>query len=88
MTKEERIKKSLQLKFLAKSKIALNFQIQGLAFDKTSTDDEKDIQFAQLLEKLNATEIKTTELKRNKFNSSAYEFNPFIGLNRKQRRNR
>ena len=38
------------------------------------------------LEKLNEMETMIIKLKRNKYNSSAYEFKPFIGLNRQQRR--
>jgi hypothetical protein len=88
MTKEERIKKSLQLKFLVKGKLFLNLQIRNIAADSKLEDEEKEKQMFQLIEKLQASEIKENELRRNKYNSTFYKFEPFVGLNRQQRRSR
>jgi len=87
MNKEKKIQRKLQLTFLKKMKIALNFQIQTIGMDKEKDEEQKSKEFGQLLDPEMRAEIEEIKLRRNKFGSSKYEFIPFIGLNRKQRRN-
>lgn len=87
MTREEAQHRKMKLKFLDKAKIAVNFQIQGMALEKKDLIlEENDKEFTQLLEKLQAIEVETMKLKNNKLGSTFYTFTPFVGLNRKQRR--
>ena len=89
MTREEQQHRKMKLKFLAKAKIAVNFQIQGMAIEKKDLDEEEpEKRFTQLLEKLQAIEVEEFKLRRNKLDSTFYTFEPFVGLNRRQRRNR
>lgn len=88
--KERKIKnlqKRSKLKFLKKLKVDLNLKMQLLNLDMKKSEEEKENEYAELLGKLREAEIKDTELRRNKFNSSAFKHIPHIGLNRKQRRN-
>lgn len=86
MNKEENLKRKMQLKTLSKLKTSLNFEIQMASWDKELSDEEKEAKVHQIIERLHGTEIKEIELRRNKLGSKFYKFEPFIGLNRKQRR--
>lgn len=86
MNKEETLKRRMQLSLLSKMIKSINFEIQLLKQDKEKSEEEKQEKFNELIEKLFGIENKINEIRRNKFNSSFYKFEPFIGLNRKQRR--
>lgn len=86
MNKEETLKRRMQLSLLPKMIKSINFEIQLLKQDKEKSEEEKQEKFNELIEKLFGIENKINEIRRNKFNSSFYKLEPFIGLNRKQRR--
>jgi hypothetical protein len=88
MNKPENIKRRLQLQFLKKFKVSLNFQIQGIGLDKNKTEEEQQEAFGKLLEQLHSAEVEETKIRRNKLGSTFYTFEPFVGLNRQQRRNK
>ena len=79
--KKERRKR--QINFLVNSGNALRREIKSLKFN-----DGDEATITDRFMKLSEIEGKTTEYVRNKHSSTAYSFEPFIGLNRKQRRMR
>jgi len=84
--KNDSAKKATQLKFLTQLRSSINFQIKRLPENMSLVGDEKDRKYSELINQLQEAEVSETKLRRNVHNSSAYSFEPFVGLNRAQRR--